>query len=162
MKKIAMVFILFLLVGCSSNAIQGDQSEEAGAEPLQDEAPIVSIFNSTNEELESESNVVCWNDCTESNTSQESEDRSARATEFVNEVELEETLEIELSEDTQHTVTHHLMTYRGATLTEGELEGNTFDVQSLDENQYAVITYFLDEAEDVIGQIETVFAVVIK
>ncbi|MEK4563394.1 hypothetical protein MKX54_01730 [Alkalihalobacillus sp. FSL R5-0424] len=162
MKKIAMVFILFLLVGCSSNAIQGDQSEEAGAEPLPDEAPTVSIFNSTNEELESESNVVCWNDCTESNTSQESEDRSARATEFVNEAELEETLEIELSEDTQHTVTHHLMTYRGANLTEGELEGNTFDVQSLDENQYAVITYFLDEAEDVIGQIETVFAVVIK
>ncbi|MFK3937505.1 hypothetical protein ACI2JA_08305 [Alkalihalobacillus sp. NPDC078783] len=162
MKKITMVFILFFLVGCSSNAIQDDQSEETGAEPLPDEAPTVSIYNSTSEELESESTVACWNDCNESNTSQESEDRSARATEFVNEADLEETLEIELSDDTQQTVIHHLMTYRGSSLTEGELDGNTFSVQGLDENQYAVITYFLDDDEDVIGQIETVFSVLIK
>lgn len=157
-----MVFILFLLVGCSSNNIQDDQSEEAGAEPLPNEAPTVSIYNSANEELELESTVVCWNDCNEANTAQESEDRTARATEFVNEADLEETLEFALSDDMQQSVTHHLMTYRGASLREEELEGNMFDVHSLNENQYAVITYFLDEGEDVIGEIETVFAVVIK
>ncbi|MGN7312980.1 hypothetical protein ACTHQ4_17950 [Alkalicoccobacillus gibsonii] len=162
MKKITMVFILFLLVGCSSNNIQDDQSEEAGAEPLPNEAPTVSIYNSTNEELELESTVVCWNNCNESSEPLGNEDGRVQNTEFVNEEELEETLEIALSDDPQHTVTHHLMTYTGSNLTEGELEGNTFDVQGLNENQYAVITHFLDDDENVIGEIETIFAVLIK
>ncbi|RQW21819.1 hypothetical protein EH196_04710 [Bacillus sp. C1-1] len=161
-KKVKMInkrlfFILFFfLAGCSNNDLSHD---EIVADPLMNEIPIVSIYNSNNEEMEARSFAICWNYCDEAILSPVNEEGRVQNSDTLNEAELGETMEIALHYESPHTVSHQLVTFDGSSSTEEELEDETFEVHGQGDIQYAIVTRFLNEHEETIGRIQTNFSV---
>ncbi|MDQ0208619.1 hypothetical protein [Alkalicoccobacillus murimartini] len=144
----------------SSDELTADNNaEDAVADPLMNEVPTVSVYNSENEEMETTSFAVCWNYCDETELIPLNEEGEIQNADVLNEVEHEETMQIVLDYDTSHTVSHELITFNDSTSFNEELEGETFDVRGQDDIQYAIITRFLNNDDETIGRIQTIFSV---
>ncbi len=149
-------FMLFFLIGCSDNDLSHDV---VLADPLMNEIPIVSIYNSNNEEMGATSFAICWNYCDEATLSPINEEGRVQNSNASNEAELGETMEIALHYESPHTISHQLVSFDGSSSTEEELENETFEVHGQGDIQYAIVTRFLNENEETIGRIQTIFSV---